>query len=200
MRCDEILHKDSGLVFAFSITRYPFSPMNNNALSYADAALSGRKRRWLWLLPLIALPLAGFYFIGSYFDDKKFVRVSGESMLPTLRDGDRMICSKDVSRLKRGDIVIFSFPKDTSRSYLSRIIGLPGEELEIRQGKVFINSQPLNEPYIDAQFTSRETLAGIRIIDRNYFVMGDHRNNSYDSCNWGLLPSRLIFGKFIRTY
>jgi signal peptidase I len=129
------------------------------------------------------------------------VRHEGNSMKPAIGDGDRVLINKTPGDLKRGDIVIFYFPTDTSKSALKRIIGLPGETLEIREGKTFINGQILEEPYIDAAFNqNKNSLRPIKIPDRQYFVVGDNRDNSYDSRSWGTLPKELIYGVYYTTY
>lgn len=139
------------------------------------------------------------------------VRVEGQSMMPKLHDQDRIFVNKfvyplrewmgDKEPIKRGDIVVLLFPDDPSKSYIKRVVGLPGEEINIEDGKLFINGQQVDEPYLDAEFLSRDSLpTPTRIKDHHYFVMGDNRRNSSDSRYWGLVPERYIYGQAIFRY
>jgi signal peptidase I len=129
------------------------------------------------------------------------VRIQGTAMLPALKHDDRVLFSRNVDKLGRGDIILFYYPMNTSLSYIKRVIGLPNDELEIRDGKVLINGQVLNEPYVDPKFNSSQRSGPItRVPGDGYFVMGDNRDNSNDSRNWGSVPRKLIYGKFLRKY
>jgi signal peptidase I len=131
----------------------------------------------------------------------KPVRVEGTAMLPTLRDGDRILMDESIGELKRGDIVMFLYPKDKSKSYIKRIIGLPGETVEIRVGQVYINGQILDEPYIDESYNqAKQSFAPRPVAENTYFVAGDNRDNSSDSRYWGTVPRELIKGKYYMTY
>jgi signal peptidase I len=141
------------------------------------------------------------------------VKVEGTSMLPRLHDGERIFVNKLVyyhfprlerfgyPKLERGDIAVFLFPDDPEKSYVKRIIGLPGETVEIRDGKTYINGQLLNEPYLDPQRNQeRINLAPVIVKKHYYFVMGDNRDRSYDSRAWGLVPEGYIYGKALFRY
>jgi signal peptidase I len=129
------------------------------------------------------------------------VRIQGTAMLPGLKDGDRAIFSHHFDGPARGDIVVFYYPAEPSKSYIKRIIGLPNEELEIRDGKVLINGQGITEPYVDARLNvSARSYGPLKIPADNYFVMGDNRDNSNDSRSWGPLPRSFIYGRFVRKY
>jgi signal peptidase I len=138
------------------------------------------------------------------------VVVEGTSMLPQLNDGERLLVNKLVyykiqgvswGHLERGDIVVFWFPKEPDKSYVKRIIGLPGEMVEVRNGKVIIDGQELNEDYLDtAHNQSLPTFPARRVDDHHYFVMGDNRDNSSDSRYWGLVPEKYIYGKAFFRY
>jgi signal peptidase I len=129
------------------------------------------------------------------------VKVEGVAMLPALRDGDRILIDRGFDKLERGDIVTFYYPMDTSKSYLKRIIGLPNETVEIREGKVFINGTLLNEPYIDPQFDqSRRSLQESKLSADQFFVIGDNRDSSSDSRIWGPLDRKFIYGKYLSKY
>jgi signal peptidase I len=129
------------------------------------------------------------------------VRVQGPGMSRSLNDGDRIFISKRIGNLQRGDIVIFYYPKDPTKSYIKRIVGLPGELIELRDGKTFINDTPLDEPYVDQALNQAlADMKSVRIPDQNYFVMGDNRDHSSDSRFWGTLPKSYIYGKVISRY
>lgn len=129
------------------------------------------------------------------------IRIQGTAMLPALKDGDHALFERNPGNLQRGDIIVFHYPPDPSVSYIKRIIGLPNEVLEIREGKVVINDQIIDEPYIEPKLNvSYLSSPPKRIPADNYFVMGDNRDNSNDSRLWGPLKRELIYGKFIRKY
>ncbi len=131
------------------------------------------------------------------------VRVEGNSMLPRLHDSERVFVNKflyRVSDIERGDIIVFWYPGNTSKSFIKRIIGLPGETLEIRSGLVSLDGKPYREPYVPPEFEDRSDFGPVKIPDNHYFVMGDHRNTSNDSRSWGTLSANLIFGKAIFRY
>ena len=138
------------------------------------------------------------------------VVVEGTSMLPQLNDGERLLVNKLVyykiqgvswGHLELGDIVVFWFPKEPDKSYVKRIIGLPGEMIEVRNGKVFIDGQELNENYLDSEHNqSLPSFPAKRVEDHHYFVMGDNRDNSSDSRYWGLVPEKYIYGKAFFRY
>ena len=128
-------------------------------------------------------------------------QVHGQSMEPSLHDGQYLIASKVTYWLhapERGDIVVLNPPADQGTiPYIKRVIGLPGDDVEIRDGRVWVNGVALNEPYISGPpaYQNRWTVeAG------DYFVLGDNRNNSSDSHAWGLLPSGNIIGKAVFCY
>jgi signal peptidase I len=138
------------------------------------------------------------------------VVVEGTSMLPELHDGERLLVNKLVyynikdyswGHLERGDIVVFWYTNDPDKSYVKRIIGLPGEAVEVRSGKVYINGRELNEPYLDAEHNKSLPDSPLKTVDRHYyFVMGDNRDNSSDSRYWGLVPEKYIYGKAFFRY
>jgi len=128
------------------------------------------------------------------------LRVEGVAMAPALNNGDKVLMLKQIKQLNRGEIVAHLYPEDTSKSYIKRIIGLPGETLEIREGRVFINGQLLEEPYMPAENFSHDTLEPVQITAGHYFVLGDNRRNSSDSRYWGTVPRALIYGKYWYRY
>lgn len=133
------------------------------------------------------------------------VKVEGTSMLTRLHDGDRIFVNKliyyGVPKLERGDIVVFWYPNDPSKNYIKRIVGLPGETVEVREGRVLINSIELDEPYLDPHLNiSHMSLPPVLVKDHYYFVMGDNRDNSSDSRYWGLVPEKYVYGKALFRY
>jgi signal peptidase I len=133
------------------------------------------------------------------------VKVEGTSMLPRLHDGERIFVNKliyyGLPKIQRGDIVVFWFPNDPSKSYIKRVIGLPGELVEEREGRIFINGLELNETYLDPQRTlKQENKTPVLVQDHYYYVMGDNRDNSSDSRYWGLVPEKYIYGKALVRY
>lgn len=138
-------------------------------------------------------------------------KIPSGAMLNTLQIGDRIICNKlayKTSETKRGDVVIFPFPKDPAVKYVERVIGLPGELIEIKNKKVFINGNLLNEPYainttstiLSAETSPRDNVDPIEIPENQLFLMGDNRDNSYDSRFWGFVNKSEIKGKVIYAY
>ena len=138
------------------------------------------------------------------------VVVEGTSMLPQLNDGERLLVNKLVyykiqgvswGHLERGDIVVFWFPKEPDKSYVKRIIGLPGEMVEVRNGQVYIDGQELHEDYLATEHNeAHPTFPPRRVDEHHYFVMGDNRDNSSDSRYWGLVPEKYIYGKAFFRY
>lgn len=129
------------------------------------------------------------------------VRVEGTGMSPNFNDGDKMIINRNIGALRRGDVIMFLYPKDTSKWYIKRVIGLPGEKVEIREGRVFVNGQLLDEPYIDRQYNQAGGTFALKTVPENhYYVLGDNRDNSSDSRYWGMVSEDLITGKYVSTY
>lgn len=122
--------------------------------------------------------------------------VQGGSMEPGIVTGERIIVNLLIYNFgipKRGDVIVFRNPRDTSKDYIKRVIGLPGENVEIRQGVTYINGVKLNEPYVTLHDYS--DMSETRIADGCIWVMGDNRANSEDSRRWGQLPLALVRGK-----
>ncbi|MFQ5616918.1 MAG: signal peptidase I, partial [Anaerolineales bacterium] len=128
------------------------------------------------------------------------IRVDGYSMEPTLHTGEFVIVSKVSYRLgepTRGDIVVFHFPRNPDQEYIKRVIGLPGDEVSVRNGQVYVNGTLLDETYIK----SSPAYAGNWVVpDDSLFVLGDNRNNSSDSHNWGVVDLDLVIGKAVFVY
>ncbi|MGH9755099.1 MAG: signal peptidase I [Blastocatellia bacterium] len=139
------------------------------------------------------------------------VRVEGQSMEPKLHDQDRIFINKfiyplrewigDEKPIKRGDIVVLLYPDDPSKSYIKRVVGLPGEEINVENGKLYVNGEQIDEPYLDSEYLSQDSMPNKeRVRPHHYFVLGDNRRNSSDSRYWGQVPEKYIYGKAIFRY
>lgn len=128
------------------------------------------------------------------------VRVDGFSMRPTLEDGEFVLVSKLsylFGEVERGDIIVFHFPMNPSEELIKRVIGLPGDRVSVHNGVVSVNGQVLDEPYI----SSAPAYSGDWFVETGQlFVLGDNRNNSNDSKDWGLLPFDQVVGKAVLIY
>ena len=141
----------------------------------------------------ILLTLVLFFLIRTCIENFK---VYGSSMEPNFHSGEYIIVNRLVYYLhppRRGDVVVFRYPRDPRRSFIKRVIALPGERVEIRQGKVYINGKLLDEPY-PLNPGSYSWGPGV-VGEDEVFVLGDNRNFSSDSHSWGMLPIRYIIGK-----
>ena len=144
--------------------------------------------------------LALVIFVALRFFMQNF-RIEGQSMEPTLHDGQFLIVDKISYRLgqvQRGDIIIFDAPPSPGKDFIKRVIGLPGETVELRQGVVHINGQPLDEPYVF--FPVTRSWGPQTVGEGVYFVMGDNRPSSNDSRMWGMLPGSEIIGRALVCY
>ena len=131
------------------------------------------------------------------------VRVEGTSMLPRLEDQDRLFINKfayQFEKIHRDDVVVFYYPHDHSKSYIKRVIALPGDRLSIDHGTVIVNGVALNEPYVPERFQDDRSLPERVIQAGEYFVMGDHRSISSDSRDFGPVPRDLIYGRAAFVY
>lgn len=131
------------------------------------------------------------------------VKVEGTSMQPQLSDQDRIFVNRFIYRFKeidRGDVVVFWYPRDREKSFIKRIIGMPGDSVEIQKGLVYINGKKLDEPYLKPEFRDFRSFNRVVVPQGKYFVLGDHRNSSNDSRSWGLVEESLIYGKAIFSY
>jgi signal peptidase I len=128
------------------------------------------------------------------------IRVDGMSMEPTLHSGEFVIVNRLAYRLgepQRGDIIVFQFPPNPEQEYIKRIIGLPGDQVVIAKNRVEVNGELLKEPYIAARPRYETTLT---VPENSLYVLGDNRNNSSDSHNWGPVPFPNIVGKAVFVY
>jgi signal peptidase I len=176
-------------------------PLRHSSSSVLRTALSWV--RDLTFSVLIAVVLIVFIY--------QPVKVEGTSMEPGLTDQERIFINKftyefGLGKIERGDTVVFLYPGDTSKSYIKRVIGLPGDRVRIDAGQVYVNDRPLVEDYVPSEY--RDMLSwppdehGIdRVVpEGDYFVLGDHRSQSSDSRAWGYVPRGDIYGKAVFVY
>ena len=130
--------------------------------------------------------------------DTQRVKIAGQSMSPTLKDGERITIARGYDKLERGDIVALKYPLDTSKSFVQRIVGLPGEEISSTNGIVSVNGRKLEEPYVLDANRLGDSWGPTKIAAGAYFVMGDNRGNSSDSRSWGTVKQELIWAKMPR--
>jgi len=144
--------------------------------------------------------------IGDHLLVNKFVLGPSESRL------ERALLP--LGTIRRGDVIVFKYPEEPDRDFIKRVIGLPGETLELREKKVYINGKPLDEPYVhfleppstaselheQTSFDVRERYGPVTVPPDHYFMMGDNRDNSQDSRYWGFLPRDYIKGKALFIY
>jgi signal peptidase I len=159
-----------------------------------------------WVVQAFKIPTGSMennLLIGDHLLVNKFV------FGPTMTAVDRALLP--VRDVRRGDIVVFKYPDEPERDFIKRVIGLPGDTLELKAKKVYINGQPLDEPYVHfltpasegGEVTSadvRERYGPVTVPDGQYFVMGDNRDNSQDSRYWGFLPRHYVKGKALMIY
>jgi signal peptidase I len=133
------------------------------------------------------------------------VKVEGTSMMPSLQNDERIFINKFVYRfgisdIGRGDTVVFLYPGDTSKSYIKRVIGVPGDTVEIQDGVVMVNGKAIQEPYVAEDNRDRMPWPRKVVPADQYFVLGDHRSSSNDSRSWGWVPRQYIYGKAVFVY
>jgi signal peptidase I len=125
------------------------------------------------------------------------VNIDGEAMAPTLKDGESALATRTFDTLARGDIVSFRYPKDESKSFLKRIVGVPGDRIESKNGSILVDGRPLVEPYVAEANRSADSWGPVTVPDGQYFMMGDNRRNSSDSRSWGLVRRDAIWAKVL---
>ena len=177
----------------------------DTGLGTAAPPLEARPPRTLpvlavWLRDLIiSLAISAFIIIFLY----QPVKVEGTSMMPSLDDQERIFVNKFVYRLEpiqRGDIVVFRYPRDPSKSYIKRVIGVAGDRIRIDDGLVHVNGQPLEENYVPTAYTDERSYPEIVVPAGSYFLLGDHRSMSNDSRDFGPVKEKFIYGKAVFGY
>ena len=203
--------------FAFLSLTFPLASLISIGLlyicfyhTYTFSPTRRAKSRRLILGVCFALLALNLFNLLISFSLREFVAearyIASSAMKPTLQINDRLIVDKLGYRFKppqRRDIIVFK-PTETLKqenfheAFIKRIIGLPGENLEVKAGKVYINGQPLQEDYLSEP--PQYQYGPMRVPPNSYFVLGDNRNNSYDSYYWGFLPQDLIIGKATKIF
>src|SRR5271163_1737789 len=172
----------------------PQEPQNNSTLP----RLRHELRSWTRDLA-VALGLALVIIIFLY----QPVKVEGTSMAPLLSDQERIFINKFVYRfepIERGDVVVFWYPLDRSKSFIKRVIGLPGDTIEIRGGTLYVNGNVVPEPYVPLRYEDGSSYGPLQIPKESYFVMGDHRISSNDSRVFGAVENKFIYGRAVFAY
>jgi signal peptidase I len=154
----------------------------------------------VWLRDLvISLAISAFIIVFLY----QPVKVEGTSMMPSLEDQERIFVNKFVYRLEpieRGDIVVFRYPRDPSKSFIKRVIGLAGDRIQIDDGRVFVNGKLLEEDYVPSIYADQRSYPELVVPPNSYFVLGDHRTMSNDSRDFGPVDAGFIYGKAVFGY
>ena len=148
---------------------------------------------------LVSLASSAFIIIFLY----QPVKVEGTSMMPGLEDQERIFVNKFVYRwepIERGDIVVFRYPRDTSKSYIKRVIGVAGDRIRIENGEVFVNGEALDEDYVPSEYADARSYSEVVVPANSFFVLGDHRTMSNDSRDFGPVNERYIYGKAVFGY
>jgi signal peptidase I len=133
------------------------------------------------------------------------VKVEGTSMMPSLVDQERIFINKFIYRfnfadIRRGDMVVFWFPGDPTKSYIKRVIGVPGDKVEVTDGAVIVNGRTLDEAYVPPEYRDHVSMPARVVPAEQFFVLGDHRSSSNDSRTWGWVPRSDIYGKAVFVY
>src|SRR5947209_2024595 len=148
---------------------------------------------------LIAIGLALVIIVFLY----QPVKVEGTSMAPLLSDQERIFINKFVYRfepIERGDVVVFWYPLDHTKSFIKRVVGLPGETVEIHHGILYVNGKAIPEPYVPAQYADVSDFGPVRVPRDDFFVLGGHRISSNDSRVFGPVATRYIYGRAVFAY
>lgn len=153
-----------------------------------------------WVRDLFFSVIVSFFIILFVYQP---VKVEGGSMEPGLEDQERIFINKLVYRwedIGRGDIIVFRYPRDPRKSFIKRVIGLPGDRIRISFGHVYRNGKMLEEPYVPSDFLDTRSYPESIIPANSYFVLGDHRSMSNDSRDFGPVSRGFIYGKAVFGY
>jgi signal peptidase I len=189
----------------------PISSADDRGIETRDMRREASRNFWWESLRLVRdvfLIIVTFILFGVFFVQP--VVVDGSSMEPVLHDGERLLVNKFIyydlksvsfGHLERGDIIVFWYPEDPSKSYVKRLIAFPGETVEVRDGKVYVNNRELSEPYLSEEGNrSRYSYPRTEVKSHTYYVMGDNRDNSADSRYWGFVPEKYVYGRAFFRY
>ena len=173
-------------------------------ISTRQPPTSGHGRRMLALRSflrdvLLSIGISAVIIIFFY----QPVRVEGTSMNPGLQDEDRLVINKfafHVGEIHHGDVVVFRYPHDQTKSYIKRVIAVPGDTLRIEHGRVYVNGRSLDEPYVPVRFEDDRSEPELTLAPGQFYVLGDHRSISSDSRDFGPVSRPLIYGKAAFVY
>ena len=181
----------------------PHVPVHGNlpappgAAGYSSSSRGGLR---VWLRDLIiSLGISAFIIIFIY----QPVKVEGTSMMPGLDDQERIFVNKfvyHIEAIQRGDIVVFRYPLDPSKSFIKRVIGVAGDRVRIDSGQVYVNGEALDEDYVPPAYTDARSYTETVVPANSYFVLGDHRSMSNDSREFGPVNQGYIYGKAVFGY
>lgn len=175
---------------------------DSNPTSTGETKPQGQKRQMVkaWVRDLlISMGISAFFIIFLY----QPVKVEGTSMLPGLADQERIFINKFVYRwepVTRGDIIVFRYPRDTSKSYIKRVVAIGGDRVVIDKGRVYVNGRLLDEPYVPAEFKDYRSYPETVVPENSFFVLGDHRSMSNDSRDFGPVDVTFLGGKAVFVY
>ena len=161
---------------------------------------SGLKALHVWARDFFFSVIVSFFIILFVYQP---VKVEGGSMEPGLEDQERIFINKLVyhwESIERDDIIVFRYPRDPHKSFIKRVIGLPGDRIRISYGRLYVNGQQVEEPYVPLQFEDSRSYPETVIPPDAYFVLGDHRSMSNDSRDFGPVPRNYIYGKAVFGY
>jgi len=169
-----------------------------------SVASPGRRTGFLknrfWLRDVVLSSLLVFTLFLFFYQP---VQVEGTSMLPLLKNHERIVVNKiayHVESIQRGDIIVFRYPLDPAQSFIKRVIGLPGDWVNIKDGQVYVNGKRLSEPYVLPAYLDTESYSPIHVAPNQFYVLGDHRDFSNDSREWGTVARKYIYGKAVFAY
>jgi signal peptidase I len=155
-----------------------------------------------WLRDLVFSVLIAVILIVFIYQP---VKVEGTSMMPTLTDQERIFINKftyhyGLGSIEHGDMVVFKYPLDQTKSYIKRVVGIPGDWIQIVDGQVFLNGKRLAENYVPEEYRDHVSWSLRQVPKDEYFVLGDHRSSSNDSRSWGFVERKYIYGKAVFVY
>jgi signal peptidase I len=187
------MDKDENEVIAPANDLAPVAPLQSTTRSNGPLVTA-------WVRDIIISLVISILFIIFLYQP---VKVEGTSMMPTLADQERVFINKFVYRLEpisRGDVVVFHYPRDVSKSYIKRVIAVAGDRVRIDDGVVYVNDVRLPEPYVPEDYWDARSYPETVVPKYSYFVLGDHRNLSNDSRDFGPVREQYIYGKAVFGY
>src|SRR5437588_4679054 len=166
------------------------------AVAASTSPLPERPRRILyaWVRDLFFSIVVSLFIILFIYEP---VKVEGGSMEPGLEDQERIFINKLVYRIEaigRGDIIVFRYPRDPRKNFIKRVIAIPGDRIRVTPGRVYLNGQLIQEPYVPEQYQDSRSATEMTVPADSYFVMGDHRTMSNDSRDFGPVDRDLMYG------